>query len=158
MGDYVYHRINGTHTSLDAKAKLEIYRVSEVRLTGVLVLEGRCGSRINTHVSHCAPCHLLIEEHYLDTRLARPSPSHACVKCRFPDGEEWMLLCDACGKGWHTYCLVPPLTQIPEGTWVCPICESKGVSLREVEERQRNRHRSVPVAPKYLQHLQLEGP
>jgi PHD-finger len=26
-----------------------------------------------------------------------------------------MLLCDGCDDSYHTFCLVPPLTEIPEG-------------------------------------------
>lgn len=58
-GNYMYHRDNGVQTSLDAKAKHEIYCVTDVKPTGVIVLQGWCGSTIMTHLSHCAPCHLL---------------------------------------------------------------------------------------------------
>ncbi|KAI4326962.1 hypothetical protein L6164_019472 [Bauhinia variegata] len=33
-----------------------------------------------------------------------------------------MLLCDRCDKGWHMYCLSPPLKQIPPGNWYCFSC------------------------------------
>lgn len=52
-----------------------------------------------------------------------------------PDSEEWMLLCDACGAGWHTFCLKPPLETIPEGTWVCPRCTRSGVTVQQIEAR-----------------------
>ena len=152
-GDYVYHRNNGARSGLDAKAKPDIYRVMESKPSGVLVLEGRCGSTISTHVTHCAPCHLPIEEHSIDPRLARPSPGHACEVCKFPDGEEWMLLCDSCGKGWHTYCLSPPLTEIPEGSWICPPCVKRGVTITAIDAKVLDRQQSL-VPPKFLRGLQ----
>jgi hypothetical protein len=36
-----------------------------------------------------------------------------------------MLLCDICNAGYHTFCLQPTLTSIPEGCWVCPVCEQR---------------------------------
>ncbi|GIL88644.1 hypothetical protein Vretifemale_16561, partial [Volvox reticuliferus] len=89
LGDYVYYKNTTGRTALDSEARPEILRVTEVRNTGVLVLEGRCGSQITVHVSHCAPCHLPIDDHTVDPRLARPSPSLPCEICKFPDAEEW---------------------------------------------------------------------
>ncbi|PNH01098.1 Retrovirus-related Pol polyprotein from transposon [Tetrabaena socialis] len=154
LGDYVYYRNTTSRTSLDAKAKPQVLRDAEVHPTGVLLLEGKCGGTITAHVSHCAPCHLPIDGHSVDTRLARPSPSHPCEVCGFPDGEEWMLLCDACGKGWHTYCLSPPLTAVPNGTWVCPKCVRKGISPEAVEARALQQPDQAPLPPKHLSALQ----
>lgn len=33
-----------------------------------------------------------------------------------------MLLCDSCNRGHHTYCLKPPLDEVPTGQWFCPKC------------------------------------
>ena len=46
-----------------------------------------------------------------------------------------MLLCDACGSGWHTYCLKPPLESIPPGTWVCPRCHAGGTTPDSLLQR-----------------------
>ena len=35
----------------------------------------------------------------------------------------WLLLCDACPKAYHTRCLAAPLEAVPEGDWLCPCCE-----------------------------------
>ena len=118
------------------------------------MLEGRCGTVITAHATHCAPCHLPIDEHVVDPRLARPAPGHPCEICKFPDGEEWMLLCDACGKGWHTYCLNPPLKEIPEGSWVCPRCVSKGLTPEAIEAKEVKERRRMQEPPKYLKALQ----
>ena len=36
-----------------------------------------------------------------------------------------MIICDACDRGFHTYCLQPPKSRVPdpENTWVCQDCE-----------------------------------
>lgn len=65
-----------------------------------------------------------------------------------------MLLCDECDKGWHTYCLTPPLTEIPDGCWVCPQCDSKGITPEAVEAnglQDRPRHTISPKLPQALQ-------
>ena len=37
-----------------------------------------------------------------------------------------MLLCDWCDRGYHMDCLEPPLSQVPDGDWMCPrCCESR---------------------------------
>ncbi|XP_059443641.1 lysine-specific demethylase JMJ17 isoform X2 [Corylus avellana] len=45
-----------------------------------------------------------------------------CEQCRSGLHGEVMLLCDRCNKGWHIYCLSPPLKQVPEGNWYCLEC------------------------------------
>jgi hypothetical protein len=29
-----------------------------------------------------------------------------------------MLLCDGCDDSYHTFCLMPPLLEIPKGMWI----------------------------------------
>ncbi|KAK6117074.1 hypothetical protein DH2020_049119 [Rehmannia glutinosa] len=45
-----------------------------------------------------------------------------CEQCRSGLHGEVMLLCDRCNKGWHIYCLSPPLKKIPPGNWYCLEC------------------------------------
>ena len=47
---------------------------------------------------------------------------YLCHICNRGDGEEDMLLCDGCDGAFHTYCLVPLVTEIPKGDWRCPEC------------------------------------
>ncbi|KAF5307970.1 hypothetical protein FQR65_LT06537 [Abscondita terminalis] len=42
-----------------------------------------------------------------------------CRICK--DGGE-LLCCDSCPSAYHTHCLNPPLTDIPDGDWKCPRC------------------------------------
>eukprot|EP01119_Soliformovum_irregulare_P008106 TRINITY_DN2099_c0_g1_i2.p1 TRINITY_DN2099_c0_g1~~TRINITY_DN2099_c0_g1_i2.p1 ORF type:complete len:692 (-),score=189.25 TRINITY_DN2099_c0_g1_i2:40-2115(-) len=49
-----------------------------------------------------------------------------CRGCRSGADEDRILLCDGCTDGfWHTYCLHPPLDEIPSGSWHCPDCLKK---------------------------------
>ncbi|VFQ70792.1 unnamed protein product [Cuscuta campestris] len=45
-----------------------------------------------------------------------------CEQCKSGMHGEVMLLCDRCNKGWHIYCLSPPLKQVPPGNWYCLEC------------------------------------
>ncbi|XP_041367333.1 uncharacterized protein LOC121381963 isoform X2 [Gigantopelta aegis] len=47
---------------------------------------------------------------------------YQCYMCGRGDGEDCMLLCDNCDDAFHTYCLIPPLSEIPSGSWICPRC------------------------------------
>lgn len=41
------------------------------------------------------------------------------------DDDDKLLLCDFCNQGFHTFCLTPPLSAIPEDSWFCDICKEK---------------------------------
>lgn len=45
-----------------------------------------------------------------------------CLVCDRGDDEAFMLLCDGCDDSYHTFCLYPPLKEIPKGEWRCPVC------------------------------------
>lgn len=45
-----------------------------------------------------------------------------CKACGQTEPDHNMLLCDGCDAGHHMTCLVPELTEIPEGDWFCPSC------------------------------------
>ncbi|KAK6935388.1 JmjN domain [Dillenia turbinata] len=45
-----------------------------------------------------------------------------CEQCESGLHGEVMLLCDRCNRGWHIYCLSPPLKRIPPGNWYCLEC------------------------------------
>ncbi|ORX95233.1 hypothetical protein K493DRAFT_301594 [Basidiobolus meristosporus CBS 931.73] len=48
--------------------------------------------------------------------------SIACEICRKDQNEEALLLCDGCDRGYHMYCLSPPLKVVPKTDWFCPNC------------------------------------
>jgi len=45
-----------------------------------------------------------------------------CGLCGTSDNDDQMLFCDDCDRGYHMYCLKPPLTEPPEGSWSCHLC------------------------------------
>jgi hypothetical protein len=127
QGDFVYVRRHNITNTLQMSVRPEILRVAEVRPMNMLLLQGKCGQTITFKAEHCTPCHLPDIDPTIDATLARPGRGLSCVKCSLPDREEVMLLCDYCGAAWHTTCLTPPLTSVPEGTWLCASCLESGV-------------------------------
>lgn len=59
---------------------------------------------------------------------ADPLAKYICHICNRGDVEEAMLLCDGCDDSYHTFCLMPPLAEIPKGEWRCPKCVVEEVS------------------------------
>ena len=57
-----------------------------------------------------------------------PLAKYMCQNCGKGDAEEQMLLCDGCDDSYHTFCLMPPLAEIPKGDWRCPKCIAAEVS------------------------------
>ncbi|BEJ17415.1 hypothetical protein CspHIS471_0608160 [Cutaneotrichosporon sp. HIS471] len=45
-----------------------------------------------------------------------------CESCRSQGDDNRLLFCDGCDRGWHSYCLVPPLKGPPQGVWYCNTC------------------------------------
>ncbi|XP_061628728.1 lysine-specific demethylase 5B-B isoform X5 [Phyllopteryx taeniolatus] len=45
-----------------------------------------------------------------------------CLVCGSGGDEDRLLLCDGCDDSYHTFCLIPPLTDVPRGDWRCPKC------------------------------------
>ena len=72
-------------------------------------------------------CWLLLVVVVVHTRTHAHTHTHTAQVC--DDGSEendrFMLFCDICDRGFHTYCLRPPLESPPEGEWGCPICQAQ---------------------------------
>ena len=114
VGDFVYLRCRVLNSTLQIVAKKEIYRVKQVHDSGAIQLQGKCGVTLMNNVCDVAPCHLTDIDPEMDHSRAKPDQNLACEICAFMDEEEFMLLCDGCGSGWHMMCLVPKLTSIPK--------------------------------------------
>jgi hypothetical protein len=56
-GDFVYLR-RPTSTALHMRVRPTIYNIYQVRASGRVVLQGKCGSFLKSHLSHLTPCHL----------------------------------------------------------------------------------------------------
>ncbi|RWS13649.1 Zinc finger protein DPF3-like protein [Dinothrombium tinctorium] len=46
----------------------------------------------------------------------------SCGLCGTSDNDDQLLFCDDCDRGYHMYCLHPPLSEPPEGSWSCHLC------------------------------------
>ncbi|GFR66277.1 zinc finger protein neuro-d4 [Elysia marginata] len=46
----------------------------------------------------------------------------SCGLCGTSDNDDQLLFCDDCDRGYHMYCLKPPLSEPPEGSWSCHLC------------------------------------
>lgn len=68
-----------------------------------------------------------------ETDAADPLARYMCLVCGRGDCEQLLLLCDGCDDPYHTFCLLPPLTEVPRGDWRCPRCVSLAVTATETE-------------------------
>lgn len=48
--------------------------------------------------------------------------AESCLICRKSHSPTQMLLCDNCNNPYHLKCLLPPRTEVPEGSWYCEKC------------------------------------
>ncbi|KAJ8006852.1 hypothetical protein DPEC_G00111520 [Dallia pectoralis] len=53
---------------------------------------------------------------------------YMCPMCGRGDEEDRLLLCDGCDDSYHTFCLIPPLQDVPKGEWRCPKCVAEECS------------------------------
>jgi len=137
IGDFVYAKRRNVVSTLQTDARPGIYRVAAVKDSGVLTLQGKCGGVFSEHSSNCAPCHLAGIDPTIDPSVYRPAADFPCYICGLPDDEHIMLLCDSCGRGYHTYCLEPALDAVPDDpVWICPSCTSHGVTVDSIAELQ----------------------
>lgn len=141
VGDFVYTNQPNTANALQPQAKPVIYRITEVRPSGRLILQGKCGATTDRHMSQCAPCHLPGIDPAVDTTLSSNQPDVACEVCSSPTSltQNPILLCDFCDTGWHIKCLHTPLDAVPAGNWMCPTCTQSGVSQQQLDSKVTER-------------------
>jgi len=46
----------------------------------------------------------------------------SCTICGTSENDHQLLFCDDCDKGFHLYCLKPPLSAPPDTDWSCHLC------------------------------------
>lgn len=54
---------------------------------------------------------------------------YVCLLCGSGNDEDRLLLCDGCDDSYHTFCLIPPLHDVPKGDWRCPQCLAQVIRL-----------------------------
>lgn len=68
---------------------------------------------------------LNVLQSFLDASVcwSKSAKDDKCRVCRKNSDESAMLLCDSCNHAFHTFCLRPPLIEVPDGEWFCPHCK-----------------------------------
>ena len=61
--------------------------------------------------------------------------SDTCFSCRKDASHRKLLLCDTCPLGYHLACVIPQLSAVPEGDWVCNRCVPSTSHIREMTAR-----------------------
>jgi hypothetical protein len=102
-----------------------------------LVLQGKCGSTMEVNQQNCAPCMLMNIDGRIHHSLLQAGVDLPCAVCDCAEDEAIMVMRDGCGKGYHTYCLMPPLAAVPDSiVWICPSCEAGGVLVQPILEER----------------------
>ena len=139
-GQFVYLQQLQRYSTLQPRAQPVIYQVLEVRDSGVLKLQGKCGRTIDVHMSHLAPCHLPDIDPTIDPRLVEDIEAVVCEVCGTDENAGTLLICDICVQGYHTYCLHPPLDELPaDEFWLCPACTKEGYTAEDAASRALER-------------------
>jgi hypothetical protein len=144
-GDYVYVQQLQRHSTLQPHAKPAILRVVQVKPSGILQLEGRCGRTGLVRQEHCAPCHLPNIEGTLDPVLINDWDRVVCEICDKSAPESKLLLCDMCGSGYHMHCMQPVIKTPPAGAWLCHDCVRDGLTPADVAKLQAQRDLALEV-------------
>ena len=63
----------------------------------------------------------------VDNPTAAPDEK-TCLQCKRSDHDYALLVCGGCKKCFHTFCLVPQVSKIPDGDWFCYDCVANGRS------------------------------
>ena len=142
QGQFVWLRRKGAD-SLQLKAR-GIYKVAAVLATGLIAIEGSDGKIVNEHPQFLSPCHVPVELITIGDEDRREiSDELACRVCGSDKDGASMLICDGCETGWHMQCLEPPMTEVPDDTWFCPVCVAGGKT--NAVRFQRETDASIPA-------------
>jgi hypothetical protein len=136
-GDYVSVLSQGRKPcgTLGIRARNKIMCVQHVHPSGVLSLVNQTGQMVEKHMEQCVPCTLpnIVGETY--SGLVKPSADLHCKVCKGDMNWGVMILCDNCNSGWHTYCLLPHLYDVPEGDWLHPHCVGNGMTMEKLAQK-----------------------
>ncbi|XP_064403930.1 zinc finger protein ubi-d4 B-like [Halichondria panicea] len=51
----------------------------------------------------------------------------SCHFCGTSENDDQLLFCDDCDRGFHMYCMKPPIKEPPEGNWSCGMCYKQNI-------------------------------
>lgn len=81
-----------------------------------------------------------------------------CEICNLSDREDTMLLCDGCDQGYHMDCLIPPLAEIPEGSWYCDNCFCSDTSEEDINQLIEEMEMEVGIPETRLRVRRVDAP
>ena len=58
-----------------------------------------------------------------------------CTICGNSEGDNTMVICDACERPYHLQCCFPPRTDVPPGDWYCHECCEIADCVSEMQQR-----------------------
>nr|XP_010301295.1 PREDICTED: zinc finger protein ubi-d4 [Balearica regulorum gibbericeps] len=61
-----------------------------------------------------------------------------CNICGTSENDDQLLFCDDCDRGYHMYCLTPPMSEPPEGDWPCHLCLDLLKEKASIYQNQNN--------------------
>uniref|UniRef100_A0A8C6UFM4 [histone H3]-trimethyl-L-lysine(4) demethylase n=1 Tax=Neogobius melanostomus TaxID=47308 RepID=A0A8C6UFM4_9GOBI len=116
------HKRLKTEVSVDPRtteSNTETGGIMQNRLIGLSAVL-RCYSLIRNvpHFYICDSCHLQSAACSAVVQVDLV----VCLVCGSGGDEDRLLLCDGCDDSYHTFCLIPPLHDVPKGDWRCPKC------------------------------------
>ncbi|XP_077862224.1 cer-d4 protein isoform X2 [Saccoglossus kowalevskii] len=76
----------------------------------------------------------------------------SCHLCGTSDNDDQLLFCDDCDRGYHMYCLNPPMSHPPEGSWICNLCEQDLIEEKKQQQQQQPQTQHLPPPPHLQQH------
>lgn len=129
--------INFFHTdSMTWPDALRIYLSADLGKTGNGQLMADCFQGKEYPFGVDASCKIRVLRHLCDAFLLTNSAredltSEGLIKhddhCRVCHKLGDLLCCEACPAVYHLGCLDPPLTEVPNEEWICPVCKSNSV-------------------------------
>jgi hypothetical protein len=60
-----------------------------------------------------------------------------CLECGTETRTDFLLLCEGCDAGCHTYCTKQKFKTVPKGDWFCETCDPFGNADLEISEGER---------------------
>ena len=71
------------------------------------------------------------------------SPNAVCRVCDLEGDVSLLIVCEGCNDCIHTHCTEPPLAEVPQGDFLCSMCQSEG--SREKPGKAKDIHADTPV-------------
>lgn len=112
------HDCPNTGPKLASLSKSQLQTLAAAAIDLKLLL--RCSSCRDYYHPDCIEASKTIPDDLRDSWQC-PHCVH-CTVCHTGENENCLLQCDGCDRGFHTFCLTPPLNRPPNSRWLCSRC------------------------------------